>query len=370
MEVEFLSNVRYNLFVTKEEWDRWYTKLGLFGEYFERASRLPAETDMAPTTPTLQLPPSPIPTSPGAELLPPNRATTLPSPNFPNSYATHPHWQPVSTQQSTGLPYANRSPPKQHSWGMDPLATSRKRTSDMEVEEHPAKKVVRANTAGHLSSLPPVISSAGAPILPPAISAASVPQPSVPMTVAPVPRLPRPNLPTTSAAMAPNFVASSAQLPLPSSRSMSTVYPPASTWSHQTPPSTAAVSQPVNPHGSSTGFPEPLRHQSPFPATSATISPALSTYSVPTPQSRLSPSVVINRNSPYRPVRGVNTLLFPPPSASLQHPRPLSFSQMHYQPLGKVSERKTGVLPYLQPEGWPEPPLAQPNAVSAAGYRI
>jgi hypothetical protein len=190
------------------------------------------------------------------------------------------------------------------------------------------------------------------------------------MTAASVPRLPRPNLPTTSAAMAPNFVASSAQLPLPTGRSMSTVYTPANTWSHQTPPSAAAVSQSVNPHCSSTGFPEPLRHQSPFPATSATISPALSTYSVHTPQSRLSPSTVINRNSPYRPVRAVNTLLFPPPSASLQHPRSLPFNQMHYQPLGKVSERKTGVLPYLQPEGWLEPPLAQPNPIGVAGYRI
>jgi len=220
-----------------------------------------------------------------------------------------------------------------------------------------------------------VMSSASAPILPSAISTSSVPQPSLQMTAASVPRLPRPNLATSSASMAPNFVASSAQLPLPSGRSMSTVYAPVSTWSHQTPPSTSAAPQPVNSHSSSVGFPEPLRHQSPFQVTSATmssatISPALSTYSVHTPQSRLSPSVVIDRNSPYRPVRAVNTLLFPP-SASLQHPKPLPFNQMHYQPLGKtISERKTGVLPYLQPEGWPEPPMAQPNLVGVAGYRI
>jgi len=152
---------------------------------------------------------------------------------------------------------------------------------------------------------------------------------------------------------------------------MSTVYTPVCTWSHQTAPSSTTIPQPVTSRGLSVGFPEPLRHQSPFPATSATISPALSTYYVHTPQSRLSPSVVIDRNSPYRPVRAVNTLLYPPPSASLQHPKPLPFNQMHYQPLGKtISERKTGVLPYLQPDGWPEPPIAQPNLVGVAGYRI
>src|SRR6266487_4389798 len=116
MEVEFLSNVRYNLFVTKEDWERWHTKLGLFAEYFDKASRLPPEIDAAPTTPTLQFPPSPISMSPSAELLPPTRATTLPSPNFSSSYSIHPHWQPASTQPSTGLPYHNRSP-NLHSWG-------------------------------------------------------------------------------------------------------------------------------------------------------------------------------------------------------------------------------------------------------------
>jgi hypothetical protein len=62
-----------------------------------------------------------------------------------------------------------------------------------------------------------------------------------------------------------------------------------------------------------------------------------------------SPSIYLQqRNSPYKPVRHVNTLLYPPPSAFLQHynlPNPVLPNQMHYQPLGKRNEYRTGIVP-------------------------
>jgi hypothetical protein len=61
-----------------------------------------------------------------------------------------------------------------------------------------------------------------------------------------------------------------------------------------------------------------------------------------------SPSVYLQqRASPYKPVRQVNTLLYPPPSAFLQEyhfGNGVPATQMHYQPLGR-REIRSGVLP-------------------------
>ena len=40
MEVEFLSNMRYSLLASKEQWKEWHVKLGRFWEYFEQAARV------------------------------------------------------------------------------------------------------------------------------------------------------------------------------------------------------------------------------------------------------------------------------------------------------------------------------------------
>jgi vacuolar-type H+-ATPase subunit C/Vma6 len=39
MEVEFLSNMRYSLLASAEQWKEWQLKLGKFGDYFERAMK-------------------------------------------------------------------------------------------------------------------------------------------------------------------------------------------------------------------------------------------------------------------------------------------------------------------------------------------
>jgi hypothetical protein len=94
----------------------------------------------------------------------------------------------------------------------------------------------------------------------------------------------------------------------------------------------------------------------------ATSSPAADAYfngltpsgglsGVHTPMSN-SPSIYLqHRASPYKPVRHVNTLLYPPPSASLQDYQlsHISASQMHYQPLGKRDVYRTGIVPEFMP---------------------
>jgi len=73
-----------------------------------------------------------------------------------------------------------------------------------------------------------------------------------------------------------------------------------------------------------------------------------STSGLHTPISN-SPSIYLQqRNSPYKPVRHVNTLLYPPPPAFLQQyslPNPVLPNQMHYQPLGQRNEYRTGIVP-------------------------
>lgn len=94
------------------------------------------------------------------------------------------------------------------------------------------------------------------------------------------------------------------------------------------------------------------RQTSPYSAHhSVASSPITPSYS-----NQRSPTWILgNRESPYRPVRTVNTLLVPPPH--FDAPQHIAYDQMHYQPLAKVkSEYKTGVVPYLQAEvTWAQP---------------
>src|SRR5690348_12234775 len=63
MEVEFLSNMRYSLLASKEQWAEWQTKLGKFGDYFKRASTLPESSPINSAFPPSVLPsPTPIQT--------------------------------------------------------------------------------------------------------------------------------------------------------------------------------------------------------------------------------------------------------------------------------------------------------------------
>lgn len=373
MEVEFLSNVRYNLFVSKDEWTRWHSKLGRFADYFEKASRMPTENEYAPTTP-VQVSPTLTPGS-GRYGLPLSPSSKLPSPPATSHLQTQPTWNPVPN----GTSYRARSPPRQLP-EMELPPSSRKRSWDDAGDEHPSKRMAVSNNAYSTSVSTMAPTSTAVPVLPPVVSTATMPL-SVPTITVPAPRLPRPsnNYQPPSTSMVPTAVPppppTVSQLPLPNVRAMSSVYNPPTTWpQRQQIPATTTTAAPAPTaaplYNSVVSVSDAGRRQSPFPVTTtSTISPS-SSFSSHTSQTHLSPSFfLVNRHSPYRPVRAVNTLLIPPPPTSLHQPRNLSGDQMHYQPLGKsVSERRTGVLPYIHQEAWPQGPIAQPNFLPSQTY--
>ncbi|PKY08759.1 hypothetical protein P168DRAFT_278318 [Aspergillus campestris IBT 28561] len=343
MEVEFLSNVRYNLFASEEQWAEWHTKLALFADFFNKAT--PAlESEMGPSPPVLRVSPNlgPLPRVPQLS----SPVSKLPSPPASDSLRSH-NWNlPLNGPAYSAAPQPRNEGP----------VLSRKRTRDEQIEEHPAKRVAMPNSAQKpLPVLPPSSALANMPALPSVLTPTSASsQPSLPTTIS---RLPPPNFPPPSSyAYTPSIPTPVSQYPPAASRAMQSSFNPAPTWPSQM---TQSMSVPPMTNGlyasnTSISLPDPGRlNSSPFGVSSATVSPA-SAYSVHTPQTYPSPSYLLaNRNSPYRPVRSVNTLLIPPPSSSLQQQRNIPYEHMHYQPLGKTAaDRKSGLLPYLQPEDW------------------
>lgn len=382
MEVEFLSNVRYNLFVSKAEWTQWHSKLGRFADFFEKASRMPPENEFAPTTPVHQISPTDasrrynLPVSPASKLPSPPSTNPLQPQTQLQSQITRPTWNQATT---TAAPYRlNTSPRALPNFEFPPY--SRKRSWEDDVEENPSKRMAVSNYSAAMpampvsaTSMPSATSMSSVPVLPPVL--ANMPL-SVPSLAIPVPRLSQPTTyqPVSTALIPPTLPAATMpqQLPLPHVRAMSTVFNPSSTWSQAIPSATVAPVVPTvqtsNPmalyNPITVSLPDPSRRQSPYSATISSDAVSPSAFHVHTPQNHLSPSFfLVNRNSPYRPVRAVNTLLIPPPSASLHQPRLLSMDQMHYQPLGKsFTERRTGVLPYLHHDGLPQGVIPQqPN---------
>ncbi|KAH0011526.1 hypothetical protein KCU80_g20476, partial [Aureobasidium melanogenum] len=290
MEVEFLSNMKYALFTSAEEWAQWQTRLGRFASFFDRASR-----------PMPQLP------------------HTLPSP--PTSNHASPPYYGATNPVTQSFP--------QYPSSLGPLPdlssqVSRKRSLDSYTEP-PAKRVTPAYP-------------------PPAQNQSQY----VPRVTLPSLALPQPQ--SQSSQHLP------LQLPqLPplnySQRSGNQVTQPPTSWTPATsvPPAVSHATTPA----AMTSVPQSViqsRHQSPFP-TSAAASPTDGHFQ-PAGQahvSQLSPSFFLaQRNSPYRPVRGVSTLLVPPPSRAMQQPQNVQHEQMHYQPLGRPQERQQGRLPYIE----------------------
>ncbi|MCJ1384420.1 hypothetical protein MMC17_007536 [Xylographa soralifera] len=339
MEVEFLSNMRYTLYVSDLEWALWHQKLGRFWDYFDKASKTAVEPQRP--APNLNLPMLPSPPS-SLQASPPFVTGRYPSGFMfqnPASYPTMP------LQLAPTLPSPNwdncRMP------DVDLRPNGGKRSYD-DLSQDPIAKRARS------------INSADVPSL----TNSSTPSNYV------TPRLPVPNLSISTSGHLSMYPGSySAQLPLPTVRAMSTVYPmgPQYLSNPLAPLQSAASSSTLPPMN------EQLRR--PQNTGSRTTSPTVAGL-VQNSQDLLSPSgYPSQRSSPYKPLRSVNTLLVPPPSASLHNPsQRLGSNNMHYQPLGKpLSERKTGVVPYMQQEPWhqvpqtsqwpllPQPSLTQSN---------
>lgn len=344
MEVEFLSNMKYNLYTSAEEWGEWHTTLGKFGTFFERASRTPLDVptrSLGPPTPTLHVPPN-LPSPPHSTQASPPFLNGY-SPN--NSYSTTPTLLPQISSTAVSpigpLPELNLRP------------GSRKRSYDDQVQEPAPKRTLR--NFAPMESQPVYTSISQQPSL---TQSALQPTTSVPPMLPPLPNLTVPQLPP------PN-----------SSRANSLTYPPPMQWSQPSsmPPAPAPTLPPTlsipQPQSSSAA---PSRQLSPLHADSAANSPMHAPFapSGAPKQNRLSPSFYLSqRSSPYRPVRTVNTLLVPPPSTSMSQPPRLGFDQMQYQPLGRpTNERRLGPLPYMNHDAWPTtnqfnqwPVLPQPN---------
>lgn len=347
MEVEFLSNIRYNLFVSKEEWEGWHAKLSTFANYLNESTLNPVEDRLGSTisSPTALLSQSAI-----TRAQPPSPLSRLPSPSISGSFDQN--WN----QPRSGSSYL---PPQQYPGDQPTVVNNpRKRYRDEIVDEHPSKKIALTNPL-----IPPPTSAAVQPpssVLPPlpaVLTPTTAPSSHVP-TIGSVARLPFPSFPPPSSGGVQNAPPAVPQLSTPNGRAIPPVFNnPSPNWIRQIPTSTPAP--PVTPglYNTPANMLDPMtHHRSPYAVPSATVSPVGSAYSVHTPQTHLSPSWILeNRNSPYRPVRTVNTLLYPPPSTYLRPLRNVPFDHMQYQPLGKTaSESKTGLLPYFNHGAWPQ----------------
>jgi hypothetical protein len=334
MEVEFLSNMRYSLFTSGSKWEEWHVTLGKFGTFFDRASKIvppSSHTPSGPPTPSLQVPPAFIASPPTVQHASP--PTTLSYSPSHSRFSNTPLLQPQAT--STVVSPIGALPE------LGPI-TQRKRSADQSVEP-PPKRQAHGFAPGPYNNAPLI------PTLQAPVNRSFEPSQSL-QRLPPLPSLaiPTPQNPP------PVQVNSWSELPLPNpgSRSMAMVYPPPVQWKQpvSTPTSTAAPPFPT----SYTPTADRTRQMSPFPP-SAGSSPISGSYA--SGQRQLSPSYFLNqRQSPYRPVRGVHTLLVPPPSASMHNSgRNIGYEQMQYQPIGRpMTERRAGLLPYMDHSAWPE----------------
>ncbi|KAF2654022.1 hypothetical protein K491DRAFT_493813 [Lophiostoma macrostomum CBS 122681] len=336
MEVEFLSNMRYSLYTSEQRWKDWHTILGKFGTFYDRASKMPASGAVSPValyTPSLQVPHSFAPSPPTQQISPPISHAYSPA-------RSHLSNAPLLAPQATSTVVSPIGALPE----LGPL-TQRKRSAD-DTAEPPAKRNAFGFTPGPYSNAPLI----------PTLQAPMNRSFDAQSTVNRLPPLPSLSIPTPHQ-NPPVQVHNWSDLPLPNpgSRSMAMVFPPPVQWKPSATP-TSTTPAPIPPQSYSqthTPTADRSRQISPFPP-SAGSSPVSASYSG---QRQLSPSYFLNqRQSPYRPVRGVHTLLVPPPQTSIHNPaRNIGYDQMQYQPLGRpTTERRAGLLPYMDQGAWPE----------------
>ena len=371
MEVEFLSNMRYSLMTTADEWDEWLDKMGSFHDYYEAALSLPAPTPLklsipSPTAP-LYSSPLPSPTAYGNGMIP-YAANGMPSANGHN-------WVPVSS------PMGNRPNLK--------MTSTRKRSVDTDLTEPPAKRISHGPYS--MPSIPraPITSMNSVAIAPTAAESARRPAQVPTLTINTQAMPAQVPLQYGQAISTPTATQPSMSLPplVPGVRAMATVYsqapvtapslnPAAPSFAPQLPTPHSGMSgqtaylvpqqppaqqlqqmhQPQNQahHAPTMTFTTPTKTQSHAPHAgvynSSPLSEAYHTPGIHTPISH-SPSVYLQqRPSPYKPVRHVNTLLYPPPSASLEeYHLAVPPHQIHYHPLGRRNDLRTGIVPDFMP---------------------
>lgn len=354
MEVEFLSNMRYALLASSQQWEEWLDKLSSYFVFSERLAIVASPSARSIYSPTL----------------------VIPSPTVGRGHSPLP--SPITYQQAvipsrgsnTGLQYPTAPFPRNPAVTYtDSLATAaaldylpdlgggqnRKRSWDEQSVEPPAKRT-------HLAPQPQVRAPKVAP------DARRLPVPGLTLNTggqAAVPQQPQYAAPSCSVQQGAPYAVSLPPLDH-GIRAMSTVYSTPSSNGSWAPTQTASSGGPMQHHSQ----PALMTPTSQFPATSNygtptkrlspinSLTPAgpyngspLHDYSgFHTPISH-SPSIYLQqRHSPYKPIRHVRTLLNPPNMQSYQLPA-ITPSQMHYQQIGRRDER-TGIVPEYRHEGY------------------
>ncbi|AEO69762.1 9f7ab7f4-127a-4445-a11b-67d6fcdbe74c [Thermothielavioides terrestris] len=379
MEVEFLSNMRYSLLVSAEEWEQWLDRLTRFWSYLELARHA-----VSPSPSPLLIP------SPTHR----NGVSPLQSPTVPLTPGLHSASQSCALQSPNLAPLANDARAWMPSYGGGSNAASppalktehlpsRKRGFPDEASAEPPAKRLSQVPVGTGQSTGPLTSQSTLQHHATAVQAL----PGFPRSGA-GPLQTRPTLaPDQGRQLVPTLTlntAQAAELAIPQSqplgpagytapqaaalslpplasgvRAMSMVFPVTTYAPSQPTPATCGTSTTPTSNFPPMTFGTPTKRLSPqsalgaYPGSSPIVmatpmNGSGATSGLHTPISH-SPSIYLQqRNSPYKPVRHVNTLLYPPPSAFLQRyhlPNPVLPNQMHYQPLGKRNEYRTGIVP-------------------------
>lgn len=364
MEVEFLSNMRYALLASSEQWEGWLDKLASYYVFCERVAKGPS--------PSLRPIPSPtfvVPSPTGSRALSPVISPTAyqsAQHAFTPARGNRPYSSPSLPPTSLPMMYPDAVPNVASSLSQRPDfggMNGRKRSWDEQTTEPPAKRPYRAaqtlvKTGSDARRLPvPALTlntNYQAPISQGTYASTGYSMPQ--------------------AAPAPFSVS----LPPiePGTRAMSTVYAPPTTVAWAPAPTATTNSNmvqqamcpttvvtPTNQYPSAVQYPPtstaafgtPAKRLSPIntltPAAAYNGSSPLHEYppnsGFHTPITH-SPSIYLQqRNSPYKPIRHVRTLLNPPPPLSLQSYQlpAIPPSQMHYQPIGRRNDQRTGIVP-------------------------
>ncbi|USW53495.1 Putative cyclin PHO80 [Septoria linicola] len=330
MEVEFLSNMKYCLFTSEQDWAQWQSLLGKFASFFDQASRpVPARSQLAPILP------------PASSLHLPH---ALPSPPVSNQasppYHTEIGQNPIQYANGQLGPTPAPSPLGHIDIRNGQLAGAKRRLDDAVVEA-PSKRLAGSYdyTSPNRYSTMPVQQN----------------------FTHSVPRLTLPSLGTSgSQAVVKNAYSQASQsqqlppLTVPA-RAMAMVYPAGSSQSQAPAPTTMASAGPAQQYVQTLSQ-QASRHHSPQHGGSADLSPTNGMPQSATalhPTAQISPTYFLQqRASPYRPVHHVSTLLYPPPSGATQaRQNNIELNQMQYQPLGKPTHH-TGRLPYVGQNLW------------------
>ncbi|PNS19299.1 hypothetical protein CAC42_2476 [Sphaceloma murrayae] len=321
MEVEFLSNMKYNLFTSAEQWAQWQTQLGKFARFLERASH----------PPVLPLPQSGhgqinLPSPPTSFQASPPR---VPSPGVQTFYGSH--FQQPNLTVNTPSPLAPVSNPN-----------VRKRSLEEDGIPQVAKRVMHSSSFQNQSQDYATFSKSS---ISGSYDAALQARQnrlsqSGPLVDVPATQSSHPQIESGSLTRLPPLT-QHLRNPVPTTQS---------SW-HAAPASIGPIPSSMAVALQSA---RSSRNHSPY-LSSTTVSPTNTSL---LPVNNQSPSFFLRqRDSPYKPVRGVHTLLVPPPSRAMHQPEHVGNSQMHYQPLGRPQERQTGRLPYVAQNQWHDPSL-------------